>query len=112
MYQIGMGTLEMLHEALPRDAFEAVEQVLVHRAFDFVCSSSPGNRDSAGKVDWKGSIDCTIYVNGARFTIDFYAYAISYMTATEATVHETQTLAQNGMVRITAPGYRAGPAGP
>jgi len=56
--------------------------------------------------DWKAPIDATLPDKTTTEDLSLYASAIRFFTATEATI----TYSEKGF-RITAPGYRAGPAG-
>lgn len=102
MTKISKDTLKKMSDHLSSLEFMVVEGILVSRAFDDVCDQE----------DWMGPIDKVICVKSVDFTLDFYEYAIRYMTSTAPSITETQTLAQNGQVRITAAGYRAAPSGP
>lgn len=73
-----------------------VEGELMRRAFDLV----------ANPKDWKAPVDKVLYPAVLDYEIAVIAFAVKYMTATEATVTELP----DGKVRITAPGYRNGPA--
>lgn len=76
---------------------------LLKTAFDVVCDSR----------DWKGPISIHAEIGlwnrlctQLGITTALVLEAVVFFTATEATVTE-----QNGEIRITAPGYRSGPAG-
>jgi hypothetical protein len=69
---------------------------LMRFAFEQICN----------KDDWKEPVDCVV----PWTTANLYGQAITFMTAT-APVYGTPYLHEGQqMVRITADGYRAGPA--
>lgn len=71
---------------------------LMRLAFDQICN----------KADWKAPIDCIV----PWFAANIYMDAIEFMTATKATAFRHIDASGVSGFRLTAPGYRAGPAGP
>ena len=76
---------------------------LLKTAFDVVCDAR----------DWKAPISIHAEIGlwtrlcaQLGITTELVCEAVEFFTATQATVTEV-----NGEIRITAPGYRAGPAG-
>ncbi len=72
-------------------------------AFDVVCNP----------LDWKGSISVSAEIAlwdrlcaQLGITTEDVVESVAFFTATQATV-----VVENGVIRITAPGYRMGPAG-
>lgn len=79
------------------------KRTLLQTAFDVVCDSR----------DWKAPISIHAEIGlwnrlcaQLGITTELVLESVEFFTATQATVTE-----QNGEIRITAPGYRMGPAG-
>lgn len=80
--------------------FQALELILLHRAFDMVCDPE----------DWKAPIAAEVTLpevdDGA-----IIAQAIAHFTATRPTVRLVGQNADGYRLSFTADGYRMGPAG-
>ena len=61
--------------------------------------------------DWREPIDCIVYAKD-QSELDVIVEAIMFYTATKATIRQVGIPAYSRTYRITAVGYRAGPAGP
>lgn len=57
--------------------------------------------------DWRARIDAEVHLTAA-ITEEQIARAVAFFTGTEATIERRK----NNVVRVTAVGYRMGPAGP
>lgn len=76
-------------------------------AFDLIIEY---NEDSGSEGHWKDPITARIPLASAiEFTYDMFAEAVTFYTATEATIG-FDSLTE--MVEVRAVGYRMGPAGP
>ena len=61
--------------------------------------------------DWRGLINAIIQVDSQK-ELDLITEAIMFYTATKATVTRISNAIYGRVYRVTAAGYRAGPAGP
>jgi hypothetical protein len=61
------------------------------------------------QTDWKAPIDVILSGDTSLEDLALYTAAIQFFTATEAKINYGDYI--DGGFRITAPGYRAGPAG-
>ena len=96
MIKISLATLRRIREALPGLEGRVVEGRILRAAFDLV--ALPG--------DWKGPINATIHEDLCDFDHGVLVAAVDFMTASTALVW-----IERGHVRVTAAGYRMGPAG-
>ena len=61
--------------------------------------------------DWRNPIDCVVRID-SRTELDLIVEAIDFYTATEASVRQVGSSRASRVFRVTAVGYRLGPAGP
>lgn len=97
MAKITMEQMAKISEISPN-----AEAELCRKAFELV----------ANKLDWKGPVNAFVPVNETVYAPEVIAYAVEFMTATTCFVREEISKSGECGYRVSAMGYRKGPAGP
>lgn len=88
---------EAIEEMLMLDGYNLEE---LQDAFDEVCND-----------DWKGPIDVQV-TNKTDEELERIKFAVQFFTATECQIEDVSGVDITRVTKVTATGYRNGPAGP